>query len=34
MKKWVITAAMIFVAYVAWRKYGSNVKGAISSVTA
>lgn len=34
MRNWVIVLVIAVVAYVAWRKFGSNVKGAISSVTA
>lgn len=33
-RKWIITIVVIVVAYFAWRKYGDQVKSAISSATA
>lgn len=34
MRNWIILAIVAVIAYFVWRKYGSNITGAISSVTA
>lgn len=34
MRNWIIIGLVAVVAYIAWRKFGGAVKGAVSSVTA
>lgn len=34
MKKWIIVLVVAVVAYFLWRRFGSNVKDAITSATA
>ncbi len=34
MRNWIIIAVVALVAYIAWRKFGGALKGAVSSVTA
>lgn len=33
-RSWIVAAVVIVVAYVVWRKFGDQIKGTISSVTA
>lgn len=33
-KKWILIAVVAVAGYFLWRKFGENVKGAISSATA
>lgn len=33
MPKWVIVAAVVIVGYFAWRKWGGQVKDAVSNLT-
>jgi len=34
MRNWIIVLVLAVVAYFVWRKYGGNIRGAVSSVTA